>query len=139
MNLQHREIENRFEAWWRNESEQLLDGFGAPVSAIDFLWVKKIAEVAWSNGAYCAIHKQSGQRESKKISLLEFTVSKVQALNWPDTVGEYKLMGPANNLGAWRWYEFQLKDTVSRMKVNCFLEPIDVKYVKRQAHQERGE
>jgi hypothetical protein len=29
----------------------------------------------------------------------------VQGLNWPATLGDFTLVGPVNNQGAWRWYE----------------------------------
>jgi hypothetical protein len=38
------------------------------------------------------------------ISLSSLTV-KVEGLPWPEQIGNYRLMGPVNSLGAWRWYE----------------------------------
>jgi len=29
----------------------------------------------------------------------------ISGLAWPQTIGDWNLMGPANNLGAWRWYK----------------------------------
>ena len=53
---------------------------------------------------------------------------RVQGLEWPLTLGPYKLMGPANRLGAWRWYERQFEEGMTqRIKVNHLLKPIDLK------------
>jgi len=52
---------------------------------------------------------------------------KVQGLEWPLMLGHYKLMGPANKLGSWRWYECKFDGMTQRVKVNHLLEPIDLK------------
>ena len=31
--------------------------------------------------------------------------STISGLAWPQMIGDWNLMGPANNLGAWRWYK----------------------------------
>ena len=48
----------------------------------------------------------------------------VQGLNWPKTLGDFALVGPVNNEGAWRWYERQYNDTTYRIKVDHQLRPI---------------
>jgi hypothetical protein len=50
----------------------------------------------------------------------------VQGLAWPPTLGHYKLMGPVNKLGSWRWYERRFDGMTQRIKVNHFLEVIDL-------------
>lgn len=33
---------------------------------------------------------------------------KVTGLAWPESLGDFTLMGPPNRLGAWRWYQRSL-------------------------------
>jgi hypothetical protein len=49
----------------------------------------------------------------------------VQGLNWPATLGDFTLVGPVNNQGAWRWYErhHRLGHT-ERVKVDHQLMPL---------------
>jgi len=51
----------------------------------------------------------------------------VQGFDWPPILGPYKLMGPVNNLGSWRWYERQFDGITQRVKVDHLLRPIDLK------------
>lgn len=52
----------------------------------------------------------------------------VQGQNWPETIGDLTLMGPANRLGAWRWYQrHNEKDGAQidwRIKLNYHLQPL---------------
>jgi hypothetical protein len=51
----------------------------------------------------------------------------VQGQNWPETIGYLTLMGPANRLGAWRWYKQRAGlngAVVWRVKINHHLQPI---------------
>ena len=51
----------------------------------------------------------------------------IQGLNWPETIGDLTLMGPANRLGAWRWYKRRAGlngAVIWRVKVNHHLQPI---------------
>jgi hypothetical protein len=60
------------------------------------------------------------------ISLPNFMV-KVEGLPWPEEIGDFRLMGPINSLGAWRWYKRvpALKRLgLVRVKVNSQLEAI---------------
>ena len=41
----------------------------------------------------------------------------VRGFNWPATLGDFTLVGPADNQGAWRWYERQRNGTTERVKV----------------------
>ena len=52
---------------------------------------------------------------------------KIEGLEWPPTLGHFKLMGPVNRLGAWRWYERQFDGMTQRVKVDHLLRPIDLK------------
>lgn len=67
MNLQHREAEDRFEAWWQNESEYLFDRANLPAFGDNLHWVKQVAEIASSNGAYCAIYNQGNRIKSRTL------------------------------------------------------------------------
>jgi hypothetical protein len=49
---------------------------------------------------------------------------KVQGLNWPATLGDFTLVGPVNNHGAWRWYERQCNGATHRIKVDHQLMPL---------------
>ena len=49
---------------------------------------------------------------------------KVQGLNWPATLGDFTLVGPADNQGAWRWYERQRNGTTERVRVDHQLQPL---------------
>lgn len=48
---------------------------------------------------------------------------KVQGLNWPATLGDFTLVGPVDNQGAWRWYERQHNGTTERVRVDHQLQP----------------
>ena len=48
----------------------------------------------------------------------------VQGLNWPATLGDFTLVGPVNNHGAWRWYERQCNGATHRIKVDHQLMPL---------------
>jgi hypothetical protein len=52
----------------------------------------------------------------------------VQGLNWPATLGDFTLVGPVNNHGAWRWYERQHNGATHRIKVDhqlqCLHQPV---------------
>lgn len=48
----------------------------------------------------------------------------VQGLNWPATLGDFTLVGPTDNQGAWRWYERQHNGTTERVKVDHQLQPL---------------
>ena len=48
----------------------------------------------------------------------------VQGLNWPATLGDFTLVGPVNNEGAWRWYERYHNGTTERIKVDHQLHPL---------------
>jgi hypothetical protein len=52
----------------------------------------------------------------------------VQGLNWPATLGDFTLVGPADNQGAWRWYERQHNGATHRIKVDhqlqCLHQPV---------------
>ena len=48
----------------------------------------------------------------------------VQGLNWPATLGDFTLVGPADNQGAWRWYERQCNGATHRVKVDHQLMPL---------------
>ena len=48
----------------------------------------------------------------------------VKGLNWPATLGDFTLVGPADNEGAWRWYERHHNGTTYRIKVDHQLQPI---------------
>lgn len=48
----------------------------------------------------------------------------VQGLNWPATLGDFTLVGPADNQGAWRWYERQHNGTTERVRVDHQLQPL---------------
>ena len=58
------------------------------------------------------------------------TTYKVTGLRWPETLGDWELMGPPNNLGSWRWYRRDFFDAVnglsvaSRIKIDNQLQPI---------------
>lgn len=60
-------------------------------------------------------------------TLASFTC-KVQGLNWPETLGDWTLMGPANRLGSWRWYQWhgEIDDAqlTERIKVDSQLTAI---------------
>jgi len=52
-------------------------------------------------------------------------IVKVQGLNWPATLGDFTLVGPADNQGACRWYERRHHDgTIERIKVDHQLQPL---------------
>ena len=58
------------------------------------------------------------------ISLSNFTI-KVEGLPWPEKIGDFRLMGPINSLGAWSWYKrvpALKRHGLSRVKVNSQLE-----------------
>jgi hypothetical protein len=48
----------------------------------------------------------------------------VQGLNWPATLGDFTLVGPVNDEGAWRWYERYHNGTTERIKVDHQLHPL---------------
>jgi hypothetical protein len=48
----------------------------------------------------------------------------VKGLNWPATLGDFTLVGPVNNQGAWRWYERQCNGATHRIKVDHQLMPL---------------
>ena len=49
----------------------------------------------------------------------------VKGLNWPATLGDFTLVGPADNQGAWRWYERHHRDgTTERVRVDHQLQPL---------------
>lgn len=53
---------------------------------------------------------------------------KVTGLAWPESMGEFALMGPSNRLGAWRWYQRSfvvegIKIT-ERIKLDNHLQPV---------------
>jgi len=48
----------------------------------------------------------------------------VQGLNWPATLGDFTLVGPVDNQGAWRWYERQCNGATHRIKVDHQLMPL---------------
>ena len=52
----------------------------------------------------------------------------ITGLNWPATLGDFTLMGPANRLGAWRWYQRSVvidgKRITEQIKINSRLQPI---------------
>ena len=63
-------------------------------------------------------------RRSKPVRLEEGRLVTVQGLNWPATLGDFTLVGPADNQGAWRWYERQRNGTTERVKVDHQLQPL---------------
>jgi hypothetical protein len=49
----------------------------------------------------------------------------VKGLNWPATLGDFTLVGPVSNQGAWRWYERPHPDgTTERVRVDHQLQPL---------------
>jgi len=48
----------------------------------------------------------------------------IQGLNWPPTLGDFTLVGPADNAGAWRWYERHHDGTTERIRVDHQLQPL---------------
>jgi hypothetical protein len=49
----------------------------------------------------------------------------VKGLNWPATLGDFTLVGPADNQGAWRWYERPHPDgTTERVRLDHQLQPL---------------
>ena len=49
----------------------------------------------------------------------------VKGLNWPATLGDFTLVGPADNQGAWRWYERPHPDgATERVRVDYQLQPL---------------
>jgi hypothetical protein len=48
----------------------------------------------------------------------------VQGRDWPATLGDFTLVGPVNNHGAWRWYERQYNGATHRIKVDHQLMPL---------------
>jgi hypothetical protein len=48
----------------------------------------------------------------------------VQGLNWPATLGDFTLVGPADNQGACRWYERQCNGITERVRVDHQLQPL---------------
>jgi hypothetical protein len=48
----------------------------------------------------------------------------VQGRDWPATLGDFTLVGPADNQGAWRWYERHHDGSIERIKVDHQLQPI---------------
>lgn len=71
------------------------------------------------------------------------TTYKVTGLRWPETLGDWELMGPPNNLGSWRWYRQDIAvnglSVASRIKIDNQLQPIWDSLVKIDArpHQHR--
>ena len=59
-----------FENWWRDESEYLFDEANVPRLGDNWRWVKEIAWIAWSNGAYCERHGKNRQANMDKLSEL---------------------------------------------------------------------
>jgi hypothetical protein len=53
---------------------------------------------------------------------------KVTGLAWPESMGDFTLMGPPNRLGAWRWYQRSLViegiKITERIKLDNQLQPI---------------
>ena len=53
---------------------------------------------------------------------------RVPGLCWPATLGPFTLMGSANRLGAWRWYQRSIvidgRQITERVKINSQLQPI---------------
>ena len=53
---------------------------------------------------------------------------KVTGLAWPESLGDFTLMGPPNRLGSWRWYRRSLviegAKVTKRIKLDCQLQPI---------------
>lgn len=51
--------------------------------------------------------------------------ARVDGLDWPETLGDFNLVGPVNNTGSWRWYErtFELNgvQTTERVMVDSGL------------------
>jgi predicted HAD superfamily Cof-like phosphohydrolase len=51
--------------------------------------------------------------------------ARVDGLDWPETLGDFTLVGPVNNTGSWRWYErtFELNgvQTTERVMVDSGL------------------
>ena len=45
---------------------------------------------------------------------------RIQGRPWPESIGDFKLMGPVNALGAWRWYQHGGE----RVKVDWQLQPV---------------
>lgn len=56
------------------------------------------------------------------------TVFTVQGMQWPQTLGDFTLMGPANRRGKWRWYRRNIIANgalvAERIKVNSNLQPV---------------
>lgn len=54
----------------------------------------------------------------------------IEGLAWPETLGDFKLMGPVNRLGSWRWYERQINEMTERVKVDGRLQFVESKLVQ---------
>ena len=52
----------------------------------------------------------------------------ITGLAWPETLGDFTLMGPVNRLGSWRWYQQRIKingaHVTKRIKLDSQLAPI---------------
>ena len=56
---------------------------------------------------------------------MEETMIQCTGFPWPEQIGNYRLMGPVNSLGAWRWYErgpIGKHHGLARVKVSSQLE-----------------
>ena len=49
---------------------------------------------------------------------------KMQGFDWPATLGYFTLVGPADNQGAWRWYERRTGRGVERVRIDHQLRPM---------------
>ena len=60
---------------------------------------------------------------------------------WPATLGAFTLMGPANRLGAWRWYQRSIvidgRQITERVKIDSQLQPIWDSLVSAYHHHVR--
>lgn len=58
------------------------------------------------------------------LLMLKSPTVTVKGLNWPATVGDFTLVGRADNEGAWRWYERRTGRGVERVRLDHQLRPM---------------
>ena len=58
------------------------------------------------------------------LLMLKSPTVTVKGLNWPANVGDFTLVGRADNEGAWRWYERRTGRGVERVRLDHQLRPM---------------
>ena len=58
------------------------------------------------------------------LLMLKSPTVTVKGLNWPATVGDFTLVGRADNEGSWRWYEHCDGHGVERVRLDYQLRPM---------------